>query len=353
MVIARALASDTQGQATVLARLRYMRKHGVICHEPKGGVKVCRLAEGARPEPIESASKHPKWAAIRDALKDKGPEAERLAAQLVDEPNRDVQQRLRFEVAHATMMHHRAELEAAGLRIGHAVAAVIARWIGEGTPTFKDLDAWIEVARKGEPGDEDILTFLRRVRTAATTEAVGIGVRGRLEDVRARLEGLADAGQARQVGSDGWEIIEQEGATPAPAKPRASQQGHRELAALPDGHDVRVGAGTVEVKDGDRWVPVADTAEACEALAHDLHEAVELAASAAELRFELNSDEIARRYQRGALGETRRPTRLASTTSTPTRSRVGTNAARSRRSFSTGRSANCRMATTSISRPAA
>jgi hypothetical protein len=73
---------------------------------------------------------------------------------------------------------------------------------------------------------------------------------------------------------------------------------------LPDGHDVRLDDGTVQVKGpGPRgqWISVADHAEASKALVYALRDAIELAALAAGLRFELRTDEIANRIVRGEI----------------------------------------------------
>ena len=48
---------------------------------------------------------------------------------------------------------------------------------------------------------------------------------------------------------------------------------------LPDGHDIRIGPGTVQVRVDGEWTAVADHKEACEALAFDVHDAILAAAS--------------------------------------------------------------------------
>ncbi len=99
----------------------------------------------AEPGPSR-APKHPKWAAIREALRDPGPEALAHKARLLDETDKQSQETARWQMAHAAMLHHRAALAAAGLTIGEPLAQVMTRWIAEGTPQPATLARWLAVA---------------------------------------------------------------------------------------------------------------------------------------------------------------------------------------------------------------
>jgi superfamily II DNA or RNA helicase len=100
---------------------------------------------------VGDTPKHPKWAAIREALRDPGPENRALAATLIEEVNKDRQAAIRRQMARAAMEHNRARLEVAGLTVGEPLARVMAKWIGEGVPTPQDLDAWIAEAGPWTP----------------------------------------------------------------------------------------------------------------------------------------------------------------------------------------------------------
>lgn len=89
-----------------------------------------------------------KWTAIRDALAyaNRGPEAEAYVRQLLEEIQPATITALRLDAARAAMAHNRTMLEAAGLTIGSALATVMARWMGEGMPTPKEVDGWLAQA---------------------------------------------------------------------------------------------------------------------------------------------------------------------------------------------------------------